>query len=348
MRSLIGSIACWLLGSAACSSPFSATGQPDAGQDAAGSGGMEDDAASSGGAGNDSGTEAGGPSPCTPAPVDTSSCDSASCAPTPLFTGQSRPGAIGADGSALYWITKTGSNYTLMKAPKEGGCPSPLAVDVVTGGIVRDLLVDDEAVYIGSTQLARSVVRVDKASGTTTAIVDANVCRSASPGVLALNAMFLFFACADNGGLIGKWDKTTPGALPMPLHDPAESLSFGGLAADSSTVYFNLDMGSLEAVPAAGGAPSTVSIADAFARIALFGSAVYGLSATQVLRIPIGGGTLDPMITSIQAPIDLRADTGGVFVIARGTGDGAGMLLGASADRLGQRTLATKLGRPAG
>jgi hypothetical protein len=166
--------------------------------------------------------------------------------------------------------------------------------------------------------------------------------------VLAANKTFLFFACADNGGLIGRWDKTTPGAQPVPLHDPAESLTFGGLAADSSTVYFNLDMGSLEAVPAAGGPPQTVSIADAFARIALFGSAVYAMSATQVLRIPIGGGTVDAMVTSLLWPIDLRADAGGVFVIARGTGDGGGVLLGASADRLGQRTLATKLGRPGG
>jgi hypothetical protein len=125
-------------------------------------------------------------------------------------------------------------------------------------------------------------------------------------------------------------------------------LTFGGLAADSSTLYWTFDKGSVESVPAAGGTARTVSVADSFERIALVGLTLYGMSATQVLSIGIAGGGAGPVLRMLLAPVDLRADAQGVYVAMRGASDGEGSVLGAFTNQLGFRTLASSLGRPAG
>jgi hypothetical protein len=125
-------------------------------------------------------------------------------------------------------------------------------------------------------------------------------------------------------------------------------LSFGGLAADSSTLYWTFEKGSVESVPTAGGTARTVSIADSFERIALVGLTVYGMSATQVVSIGVAGGGAGPVLTMLLAPFDLRADAQGVFVATRGGGDGEGSVVGALTNQLGARTMASGLGRPSG
>lgn len=305
----------------------------------AGSGATAGTGATAGAGGSDAGTggSAGaGGTTCVP----DAGCSGAGCVQT-LYTGESQPGPLYVDGSKAYWIAGT-TALSLRAGPKAGGCAAQtLVADLGISGKVKQMIGDTDAIYMGTTDPAKAVLRFDKTTQKLTVMVDGNSCSTGGYGFVAQNSTLVAYACKDSSGEVNGVTKATPATGSILAPGPLPQL--GGIALDETGVYVE-NSGDVGTYTLSGGGTSLYLNAGAM-QLAL-GDRLYWFKGTQLWYGKVDGSGDKSLYTGLVDPQILAADSKGAYVGDLGGGDGDGRVDAAITGQPGISVIASKQNHP--
>jgi hypothetical protein len=252
--------------------------------------------------------------------------------PTILAGGQNYPIAIVVDAENVYWTD--GNGQTVMRRALDGGVPTTLAsVQDLPMALVEDPSGQNLYWVNGGGSIASCATNSDGGKATLLGSGFSFV----GVAVSATNIFWTEYGMMGTGaaiydqlfsGTFGSVRNTTlladGGMNPWPGYVHSQAL-----ALDSTSVYW-ANAFSVFRVGQDGGAPVTLastpsSDLDATA-LAVDGSYVYWVNswaslanAGTIMRVPIGGGTVETIATSQQSPVGIAVDATSVYWINQGT-----------------------------
>ncbi len=254
------------------------------------------DASGSTGATGTSGGTSGGCLPgsaCDP-------CGDASTVGQVLGPYSDLPGALAVDSTGLYWVSLSegSSDGTTNQIALEGGAPVVLAHSVAP----NDLALDADAVYVAD--FHDGVLKIPKTGGAPTVLSD--FASASVPTTLAVDESGVYWMNSvgtnEQASTIVKVPKAGGAATTLVEDQPA---LFGGMALDSTSVYWGGFAGPLMKVSKQGGPPELLAATSIpITRVAVDESDVYYTlfdtdvqTQSAVMRVSKAGGETATLVT---------------------------------------------------
>jgi hypothetical protein len=258
--------------------------------------------------------------------------------PVTLATGLSSPNLVTVDTTNVYWTESSGVKAAPLIRGDERTVSSSFSSWTATG-----LAVDSEFVYWGATPGFGSggVFRAPIAGGQAAVMAFAN-----QPYDVAIDGTFVFWAEA-NGGSLGSNSvrkKRLDGTGDVITLDPGGTLH-GVMALDSSTVYLRRMVPSwvvggcciwvISKVDKNGGLVTDLTFPNTFSTllpgaptgIAVDGQSVYWVDdAGNLNSVAINGGDVKTLVSGLDKPTRVVADSGKLYVVASGSTPGGGAI----------------------
>jgi hypothetical protein len=268
-------------------------------------------------------------------------CVDYACEPVVLASnagGQGRELAI--DDTNVYWTDRLAERVS--KVPKDGGSPTVLH-DSLRFGVIT---IDDTTVYWGGNPGDESLIGVVPIAGGS-----AENYAGPSTYVLGVNDTYLYFGddpelwrmpkggpfntdemaatgagnmrglfvdgtdiYFTSGTLIRHFDENTD-ALTL-LYTSTNSSTFNQLTGDATNLYWTTGTnGELNQGPRAGGTYMTLAMGTNLANVAVNSTHVFATDqdGDAIIRVPIGGGTVETLIDTVDSPFDVQADETAIY-----------------------------------
>jgi hypothetical protein len=212
----------------------------------------------------------------------------------------------------------------LHRAPKDGSAAESTPWATLTTALVGDVLVapDNEAIYVGTNDPARALLRYDRKTGAEQVLVTTLDCAQQYQwGALAQNATSIFFTCGSTNSILAL-PKTGSSDGALVAQFPA-AVDISGLAAGPSKVY----VAKGDFAWAWANSSGDITNGPGWMRVAHGGGYVYALKATEIISY-VDGGSSSPFVAGLLGATDLEADATGIAVIGSGAGANDGWVLG--------------------
>ncbi|MBK7585653.1 MAG: hypothetical protein IPI67_36390 [Myxococcales bacterium] len=218
--------------------------------------------------------------------------------------------SLAVDDKDVFFAMAASGGWELHRAPKDGSAaPIGKWADIGAAPSVGDILVDDEFVYVATTNVNIAVTRFDKKTKESTVLVDAVGCTEvSSTAPLAHNALYLFFAC--NGDLTVRRMEKASGTWKT-VDTIGQTVSFTGLAASDAEVF--TAMGGVDHCSVGPGC-GQVSAAAGYTRVGFAGSDLYALTPAGAAKFAsVVTAAADVLVTTNAS--DFRVDTKGLYAL---------------------------------
>jgi hypothetical protein len=284
---------------------------------AAGAGGSATGgAAGLGGTGTGGGGGSGG--------VSATPCKKSSAAPALYDCAPAKAQNPAVDETNVYFVVRSGSGQSVLhRAPKDGSAAESTPWATLTSALVGDVLIDadNDAIYVGTNDPARALLRYDRNTGAEQALVTALDCAQHYQwGALAQNATSVFFTCSNTHSILALPKTGSAGTVVAKFPAPVD---ISGLAAGPSKVY----VAKGDFAWAWANSSGDITNGPGWMRVAHGGGYVYALKATEIISY-VDGGSSSPFVAGLLGATDLEADATGIAVIGSGAGANDGWVLG--------------------
>jgi hypothetical protein len=267
-------------------------------------------------------------------------CSGSGCVQT-LYSGEAKPGPLSVDSSLAYWVAR-GTKTALRAGPKKGGCVAKTLIpDLQISGQVKQMVGDADAIYLGTTDPAKPVLRFDKTTQKLSVMVDNTACSTGGYGFLAQNSTLVAYACKDSSGEVDGVTKLAPNKRSVLAPGPLPQLE--GIALDEGGVYV-ANGTNLGTYTFSGGGTSLY--VDANATQLALGDMLYWLKGTELWDGKVAGNGEHSRYAGLVDPQVLAADKMGAYVGDLGTGDGDGRIAAALTGQPGATLLANSENHP--
>jgi len=287
-------------------------------------------------------------------------CTGPKC-PVVLATDDDPSCCLAVDGTYVYWVSFSGSAWSIMRVAGAGGTPEYFEGSEF---IVGDLAIQGDALYWTATD---GVFRRDLAAARGSATKIASGSSNSSP--IATDSNFAYWAgvggtpvrkvplaggtstdvatgvramaiASDGTNVYWSDRETQDGAFVMapvaggtPTVLATDLTNPGDVAVDGTSVYFadssTLFGTKIWKVPLGGGPPVMVALAPDFGiyEIAVDATNVYWAAYRTIAKAPIGGGTITTIATAQAGALYVAVDATNVYWLTTDIGAGAVMKL---------------------
>ena len=232
-----------------------------------------------------------------------------------VASGQSDPGIVAADASALYWFDFSGTDAapvaTLMTTSLSGSAPAAL---VTVSGAPRSIAVAAGVVY-WTDIFSGTVMSVPTSGGAATRLAAAQN----QPVGIAVDAASVYWTTWAGGAVM---KAPVGGGKPVVLADGQGQP--GPLAMDSQNLYWADGTGEIVKLPLAGGAPVVLARGQSAVDVAVDAANVYWVNegatagSGSLMAVPIAGGEIVTLASGMTDPEHVASDGTSLYV---STGD---------------------------